>query len=428
MLLREENEFLTRIGPGTPMGELLRRYWLPVALGSELFEPDCPPVRVKLLGERLVAFRDTHGRVGLLDEFCAHRRASLFLGRNEECGLRCVYHGWKYDVEGRCVDMPNEPPESNFKDKIHLKAYPTVELGGVIWAYLGPKEKTPPPPKFKWTQVPEDHRMVAKVLEECNWLQALDGNFDTVHPGLLHRNLTTETKRAGTNPLSRMYVMEGSGGTKIAQQEIELTDYGFYYGAIRPWGAEEHYVNVNHFVLPVHQFRVSAVGGKAKSWLFEGHMVVPMDDENCIDYVWRYCLGDHREELEEIERERGRGVGEVGSDFRKIRNKDNDWLIDRQVQKFETYTGIEGINTQDHAVQESMGPIMDRTMENLGNSDKIVFAARQRLAQAARQVQDGGDPPGRGPGYYTIQPTARILPRDVPWREALKNEIGLASL
>ena len=156
MLLREENEFLTRIGPGTPMGELLRRYWLPAALGSELLEPDCPPVRVKLLGERLVAFRDTHGRVGLLDEFCAHRRASLFLGRNEESGLRCVYHGWKYDVEGRCVDMPNEPPESNFKDKIHLKAYPTVELGGVIWAYLGPKEKTPPPPKFKWTQVPED--------------------------------------------------------------------------------------------------------------------------------------------------------------------------------------------------------------------------------------------------------------------------------
>ncbi len=141
----------------------MRRYWVPALLSEELPESDCPPVRVKLLGENLVAFRDTNSRVGLLDEFCAHRRASLFLGRNEECGLRCIYHGWKYDVEGNCVEMPNEPPESNFKDKIHLKAYPTVEMGGVVWAYLGPEERKPQLPTFDWTVVSESHRYVSKT-------------------------------------------------------------------------------------------------------------------------------------------------------------------------------------------------------------------------------------------------------------------------
>ena len=200
MPTREENELLTRIGPGTPMGNVLRRYWIPAAMSSELPGPDCAPIRVKLLGEKLVVFRDTQGRLGLLDGFCAHRRASLFLGRNEECGIRCVYHGWKYDVEGNCVDMPSEPPESNFKDKIHLKAYPTVEMGDIIWAYLGPKELMPPPPKFEWTQVPQNCRVVAKVWEECNWLQAVEGNVDTVHASFLHRKLTPESKRAGISP------------------------------------------------------------------------------------------------------------------------------------------------------------------------------------------------------------------------------------
>ena len=162
MLSREENEILTRVGPGTPMGELMRRYWVPAALSRELPEPDCPPVRVKLLGENLVAFRDTSGRLGLLDEFCPHRRASLFLGRNEEDGLRCVYHGWKFDVAGNCVDMLNLPLDSNFKTKIHLKAYPTVEIGGIIWAHLGLPEKRPPLPLFEWTQLPETHRFVQK--------------------------------------------------------------------------------------------------------------------------------------------------------------------------------------------------------------------------------------------------------------------------
>ena len=167
MLSREENELLTRTGPGTPLGEVMRRYWIPALLSGELAEPDGAPVRLELLGEKLVAFRDTHGRIGVLEEFCPHRGVSLWLGRNEKDGLRCVYHGWKYDVKGNCVDQMNEPQD--FKDKVHMKAYPTVEFGGVIWTYMGPRELQPPPPKFAWTQVAESHRHITKVIQECNW-------------------------------------------------------------------------------------------------------------------------------------------------------------------------------------------------------------------------------------------------------------------
>jgi phthalate 4,5-dioxygenase len=171
MLSHEENELLTRVGPGTAMGETMRRYWIPAFLVREIPEPDSPPVRVRLLGEDLVAFRDSNGRIGLLGEYCPHRRASLFFGRNEECGLRCVYHGWKFAVDGSCVDQMNEPEENQFKHKVRVTAYPTCELGGLVWAYMGPAEKIPPLPKFAWTEAAETHRHVSKVIQECNWLQ-----------------------------------------------------------------------------------------------------------------------------------------------------------------------------------------------------------------------------------------------------------------
>ena len=200
MLSREDNALLTRVDRGTPMGDTLRRYWIPALLGWELPEPDCPPVRVRLLGEDLVAFRDTRGRIGLLDELCPHRRASLFFGRNEECGLRCVYHGWKYDVDGRCVDMMNEPDADSFKEKIFTTAYPTVELGGIVLAYLGPPERRPAPPAFAWLQIPATHRQVSKVIQETNWVQGLEGGIDTSHAPILHRLLTMETTRPGFKP------------------------------------------------------------------------------------------------------------------------------------------------------------------------------------------------------------------------------------
>src|ERR1700721_1642220 len=186
MLPSKENELITRVGPGTPMGDTMRRYWMPACLSSEIAEPDSAPVRVRLLGEDLVAFRDTDGRIGLVEEFCPHRRVSLYFGRNEECGLRCVYHGWKFDRDGSCVDMPSEPPDSLFKTKVTIAAYPTWEGGGIIWTYMGPREKQPPPPDYEWVRAPDTHRFVSKTHEDANWLQGLEGGLDTAHSSFLH--------------------------------------------------------------------------------------------------------------------------------------------------------------------------------------------------------------------------------------------------
>src|SRR5690349_205673 len=180
MMSREQNDQLSRVGPGTPMGRLLRRYWAPFLLASEIPEPDCPPVRARLMGENLVCFRDSKGRIGLIDEFCAHRGVSLWFGQNEECGLRCPYHGWKYDVTGQCVDLPSEAEESGFRNNIKLKSYPCIEKAGLIWAYLGPPELQPPPPALEWTEVAAPQRFVSKRLQECNFLQAMEGGIDSI--------------------------------------------------------------------------------------------------------------------------------------------------------------------------------------------------------------------------------------------------------
>jgi len=230
MLSREENELLTRTGPGTAMGEVMRRYWIPALLAREIAEPDGPPVRVRLLGEDLVAFRDSDGRIGLLDEYCPHRRASLWFGRNEECGLRCVYHGWKFAVDGSCVDQMNEPEENQFKHKVRLTAYPTYELSGLVWAYMGPPEKIPPLPKFAWTQAPETHRHVSKVIQDCNWLQGLEGGLDTSHAPILHRLLKDNAGRGGIKP-SNPYVRACA-----PRLVVDITDYGYQYTGIRRLG------------------------------------------------------------------------------------------------------------------------------------------------------------------------------------------------
>jgi phenylpropionate dioxygenase-like ring-hydroxylating dioxygenase large terminal subunit len=417
MLSNEENELVTRVSAGTPMGRVMRRYWVPALLTSELPHADCAPVRVRLLGERLVAFRDSQGRVGLLEEFCAHRRVSLFLGRNEENGLRCVYHGWKYDVEGKCLDMPNEPPEYDFKEKIRLTAYPTVELGGVIWAYLGPREIKPVFPKFEWTQVPESHRVVSKSWQECNWLQALEGGIDSSHSSFLHRALRDDAENYG---------VRGVRVTSTApKNEVEVTDYGLVYVSSRSIDERQQYVRVYHYVMPFHTFFARQVGqGDKRKPQISGHIFVPMDDENCMVYNLSYSFGEEPLfEKESIEIFRGRGPGEVLPDFRKRRNKDNDWLIDRRVQKSETFSGIHGINTQDHAVQESMGAIVDRTQEHLGSSDKAVIAARRLLIQVAKTIKDNDRVPGIGPSYYNVRAIDQIIDEGVHWQKALEAEV-----
>ncbi|HEV8015792.1 MAG TPA: Rieske 2Fe-2S domain-containing protein [Stellaceae bacterium] len=407
MLSRADNERLTRVGPGTPMGETMRRYWMPAVLSWELPEPDCAPVRVRLLGEDLVAFRTTDGKVGLLEEFCPHRRTSLWLGRNEANGLRCVYHGWKYDITGQCVDQMNEPRQ--FCDKIRAVAYPTCELGGVIWAYMGPSEKQPAPPKFEWTQLPETHRAVSKVVEDCNWLQALEGGIDTSHFTILHRAL--KKGAVGIDPQD----VGVKGGAPTL--EVDVTDYGYRYFGVRPLG-EELYVRGYHFVMPFTQLRPPGPGRQE----VHGHYWVPMDDETCMvwNFYWSYGtepIGDRASE----ERS-GNAYGsqvDISNGFRPIRNRSNDWLIDRQKQKTETFSGIHGVNQQDRAVQESMGPIVDRSRENLGPADRAVVATRRLLLEATEAVERNEDPRGVSPAYYEARAAEAMQPKAVDWREVL---------
>ena len=413
MLSKEENQIVTRVGPDTPMGRTLRRYWMPALLASEIAENDGPPVRVRLLGEDLVAFRDSQGRIGLLDELCPHRLASLYFGRNEECGLRCVYHGWKFDVSGACTDMMNEPEENDFKHKIHTKAYPTVELGGLIWAYLGPVEKMPPAPKFAWTQVPESQRHVTKVIQECNWLQGLEGGLDTSHAPIMHRVLTETTTRGGFKP-SNPFVRG-----KAPKLVVDLTDYGYQYAGIRALGDTEQHVRAYHFILPFHQIRPSL--SETGAPMDAGHMWVPIDDETTMVFNWVFSKdGSELGEEDRLERSLGNGPLHVDQKtFRSHANKSNDYLIDRIVQKEETWTGIDGINAQDRAIQESMGKIVDRSKEHLGPADKAIIQLRKKLRDAVRATEAGQTPDGLGTTFYTVKAAEGVLPAQADWRREL---------
>lgn len=226
MLTQEQNEFLTRTGPGTPMGDLFRRYWIPALLASELPENDCPPVRVKLLSERLLAWRDTQGRYALTDEFCAHRGVSLWFGRNEDNGLRCPYHGWKYDHTGQCVEVPSEPAESGYCRKIKLKSYPLIERGGILWAYMGPGGP-PPEPAFEWTALPAAHCYNSKRWQECNYLQAMEGGIDSSHVSWLHSG------ELHTDPLHKGTKGAHYQGDRKPKFEIVESRGGLYIGARR---------------------------------------------------------------------------------------------------------------------------------------------------------------------------------------------------
>jgi phenylpropionate dioxygenase-like ring-hydroxylating dioxygenase large terminal subunit len=420
MLSREDNERLVRVGPGQPAGEMFRRYWQPALLSEELPEKDCAPVRVRLLAEDLIAFRDTTGRVGLVDAHCPHRRAPLFFARNEECGLRCVYHGWKFDAEGTCVDMPSEPAESTFKSKIKLKAYPTVERGGLVWAYLGPKDKMPSPPDFEWTRAPATHRDLTKTLESCNYLQGMEGGLDTYHNSFLHydslgnKNLLRQKDRA-------------------PRIEIEPTAYGYYYGSVRTVDNSRHYVRVAHFIFPNHQMRAnitSFVGDqRQKVPMLEGHIWVPIDDEHTWVYNWA-CGYDASAELtpefnESWNERNGRGKKDmIPGTYELKQNKGNDYLIDRQVQKTRNYTGINGINTQDWAMQEGMGPVSDRTQEHLGPSDKAIITLRRMLLENTRVVERNEPVPSADAAIYrNIRPYDGFCPSGENWRTAFATEM-----
>ncbi len=419
MLTREDNERLTRVGPGTPGGEMMRRYWQPAAMSSELPEKDGAPLRVRLLCEDLIAFRDTDGKVGLVDAFCPHRRAPMFFGRNEECGLRCVYHGWKFDKNGDCVDMPSEPAGTPLQQKVKIKSYPTHEAGGIVWTYMGPKDQMPAPPNFEWMRPPASYRNVTKTFEDCNWMQGLEGGLDTAHSSFAHNN------NLGNKDEMRLK-------DRSPRLDVERTDYGYYYVSFRDQKNGNYYMRIYHYVMPAQQFRggIHKFDGTRREYPeLNGHIWVPIDDTTTYVYNWT-CAYDENAKFDEqncIDREYfyGRGPSEmIPGTFKLKANKSNDYFIDRQMQKTKNYTGIVGINTQDFALQEGMGPIVDRSKENLGTSDKAIVQMRRLLIEAVHDVAAGKMPRGTdAAASANIRPYDGFMKTSEDWREAFGKEI-----
>ncbi len=422
MLSAQDNELLTRVGPGTPMGELLRRYWTPALLVSEAPTPDGDPVRVRLLGENLVAFRDTDGRLGLVSENCPHRGASLYFGRNEECGLRCPYHGWKFDVDGACVDMPSEPPNSVFKDKVRLRSYPTHESGGLVWTYMGPSEKQPPFRDFGTESLDAEQVSATKLHTTCNWVQAMEGNLDTSHISWLHQwNGVDQIPDDGsdkpgypTNAMSWKFWKHD----RAPRLEIEDTWYGFKYVGIRTTPNGFTHVRMSAFCYPYNTV-IASVPFNTQHGLF-----VPADDEN----TWRYAFTTRDQgQVAEVGGENlfaispfEFGPAEVGRNgiIPRRYTAENDYGINREEQRHLTYSGVREFISQDFMVTESMGPIYDRTQERLGTSDKAIIRMRRLLLAAAKQVAAGGDAPAVDGGldYRSIRSAEKILEDGEDWR------------
>jgi len=417
MLKKEQNELLTQTGPGTPMGDMFRRYWLPALLAEELPAPDCPPVRLHLLSEKLLALRDSQGQLGVIDEFCAHRGVSLWFGRNEEGGIRCPYHGWKYDVKGQCVDVPSETPESGFCQKIKLKAYPLVERGGVIWIYMGPPELQPPLPEWEFATVAASQSFTSKRLQQCNWLQAMEGGIDSSHVSFLH-----------SGALERDPLFKGAKGNQYNQNDLKPVfevvpfDGGLYVGARRNAEDGQYYWRITPWVMPC--FTMVPPRGDHP---VHGHFWVPIDDQN--NWAWSFDYHPTRdltaEEVGAMKDGKGIHVRYVPGTYQPLQNKENDYLMDRDAQKAGiSYSGIEGIAMQDASLQESMGFIQDRTREHLVSTDNGIIMARQRLMKAAKALTDKGEsPPGLDPQSQRVRSVAMLLPASQAFKDAAKDAL-----
>jgi phthalate 4,5-dioxygenase len=383
MISAEENQRLTQTNPQTPCGELLRRYWQPVALSEEL-PKDGAPLKVKILGEELVLFRDDQDRLGLIGLHCSHRGTDLSYGRIEDGGLRCLYHGWLYDVCGRVLDQPGEPGGGAHKQEIRHRAYPCQESGGIILTYMGPGD---PPllPSYEFLSVPEEYRTVTKIFEACNYLQGNEGNIDPVHLSFLHQCLDeAQIARRRTVPGSDVTDNELLGEDIAPTIDVEVTDYGLRICTLRGAGRDKRYLRVTNFVMP----NLSVFGGSTVGAGYSIHWHVPIDDT----HHWKYTFAFSRDKpLDDFLRNRNRA--ELSADYRLPRNAANRYLQDRESMKTQTFTGM-GLNFQAHDAfaTESQGPVQDRTEEHPVSSDKAIIAARKLLLNAMKNAQDGRDP------------------------------------
>ncbi|MGE5269121.1 MAG: Rieske 2Fe-2S domain-containing protein [Thiohalocapsa sp.] len=422
---RKDSEDLVRVGSGTVMGNLMRQYWIPAAMSSEL-KADGDPVRLMLLGEQLIGFRDSQGRVGVMDHKCPHRCASLFLGRNEENGLRCVYHGWKFDVAGNCVDTPNLPGDPEFKQRIKAKAYPTIERNGLVWVYMGQRKKAPPLPQIEATLLPESEVNIVFAQRECNWLQALEGEIDTSHFGFLHAGSVNPEDVAEDNNL-RFTV-----GDRAPDYHVSETEAGMMYAAYRPAKPGETYWRFANFMFP---FWTQTPQGKFTEHL-HNRAWVPMDDHHTmfISLVWKRhppSVGPNKrgEMLPGFARvfDHQPNTTDWYGRWRLKGNPGNDWLIDREAQRHGgNFTGIAGIHQQDQAVTESMGPVTDHLFEHLAPSDKMIMATRRRLLKVARGwAKDKAVPPGvdNPEIMYPIRSGDFVTEGKLGWRQAYERQL-----
>jgi phthalate 4,5-dioxygenase len=411
---KHKAEILVRTGPGTPVGNLLRRYWVPVLLSAEIAEPDGPQVRVQILGEKLLAFRDTDGEVGLIDEFCSHRGVSLYFGRNEENGIRCAYHGLKFSRSGECVDVPSAP---DLCKKMGINGYSCIERAGVVWAYMGPRDSMPAAPEVEWCTLPASHVFVTKRLQECNYLQAMEGGIDTSHVSYVHRfEVDDDPMHRGCK--ANDYIK--ADGNVIFQ--IEKSDCGLTLFGRRNGEPDSYYWRITQWLFPwytlIPPFGEHALGG---------HVWVPIDDEHC----WAWSINFHPDKplsaQERSHMEAGRGIHcqyEPGT-FRTKANRDNDYLIDRRAQRDKrAYSGVFGIAVQDASLQESMGPIQDRENEKLLPTDRAIVMARRMLYDAATALEAGVEPPALDAGKQRVRAAGVLLDRQAKPQDWAKHHLA----
>jgi phthalate 4,5-dioxygenase oxygenase subunit len=407
MLAHEENELLTRVVGDVPMGRMMRQYWVPVCLSEEVAEPDGTPVRTTVFGERLVVFRDTAGRLGLVDERCPHRLASLALGRNEEGGLRCIYHGWKFDVAGRCVEMPTEPAESTYKDRMRTTSYPTHEAGNMVWAYFGAGEP-PAFPEYDWMRLPKDQYAIIKIGERTNYLQAIEGSIDSSHSWFLHQGILWDWKKR--------FEVSTDTSPRLAAED---TPYGFRYAAIRTPVQNpdtEQYVRVTMFVLPFTALIPRPLENTQNAHV---QIFVPVDDTHTMFYgVFFSQNGSRVDTLETRTKHHVVPGADLDRNWFRLANEDNWFRQDREAMKQGSFTGIQGFTNQDMACQETMGPIANRAGEHLGTSDVAIIRMRRRMLDAVRGFEADGTLIGRDPAirYDRVRSEQKIIPIDQPWQ------------
>ena len=412
----EENDLLCRVEGTVPMGQLMRRHWIAACLSEEVAEPDGAPLRVRLLGENLVVFRDSKGRLGVLDELCAHRRASLVFARNEECGLRCLYHGWKFDVEGNVVDLASEPTGTNVPQRVRQKAYPAREAGGFVWTYLGPADEMHEFETPAFAPTPDVRVSATKVRVRCNWAQILEGQIDSAHSSSLHSSDMVPAPVDGAKATDTTWLRPSTD--KAPRFQIERTSYGFRYAAIRrpiKNEATHDYIRTTVYIAP---FTALIPPNNVHN---VATLLTPEDDHNTIFYfiAWNGAdkpgiAADAWRKFSVLEWD-----VDVDANFDGVRNADNLYRQDRAAMKSGNFTGISGIPNQDIAMWESMGAITDRTQERLGASDVAVAAFRRLMVEAAQTMRDGGPAIGTtGPhiAHASISSFEGVVSKSVNWR------------